>query len=553
MRRLLQITIVFAICITSQTADAQLPFPTMDFVNINNIKASVLVHGDMWWDPTTQMSQCFYPAASTKNISFAGALWMSGYDAGNQLHIASQMYRQNGNDYWPGPLDAADTLTYATSTDWAKIWKINRTQIDTFLGLTTHTTANTPASILQWPGKGNTYAQGNAGAALTITQNMAPFVDLNGNGIYEPLMGEYPNIKGDQALWWVFSDNGPTHNESKGKPLGVEIHTMAYAYSRGTLVDNIILYEYSIFNRSPNSYTNFRIGQFADMDLGTPTDDFIGFDSAHRMGYVYNGNSSDAVYGPNIPIAGVTMIVLPGDVSPSYVPAGSFGYFNNDSLSAVGNPAIDTEYNHYLRSMTKTGVHFSKDFTIAGSPTVGYGSGPQTNYVFPGDPSVNTQWSECSSGNLPGDRRFIITSNDFTLAPGSSQFVVMGLVTTPVGLNACGDPGLNLTGIHTIADTAWNLFLHPLPPPNSVANIESTNSIHVYPNPATGQLNIEVSGNQSASESITVYNTLGQQMNLLINKQQSISTIDISDIPPGLYYIHYFNNAFQKTVSFIKE
>ena len=111
MRRLLQITIVFAICITSQTADAQLPFPTMDFVNINNIKASVLVHGDMWWDPTTQMSQCFYPAASTKNISFAGALWMSGYDAGNQLHIASQMYRQNGNDYWPGPLDAADTLT----------------------------------------------------------------------------------------------------------------------------------------------------------------------------------------------------------------------------------------------------------------------------------------------------------------------------------------------------------------------------------------------------------------------------------------------------------
>ena len=555
MKQMIRAASTFALCALSLQANAQLPFATIDFVNINNIKASVLVHGDMWWDPTTQMSQCFYPATTTKNISFAGALWMSGYDAGSQLHIASQMYRQNGNDYWPGPLDASDTLTYATSTDWAKIWKINRTQIDTFLGLTTHTTTNTPAPILQWPGKGNTYARGNAGAALTITQNMAPFVDLNSNGIYEPLLGEYPSIKGDQALWWVFSDNGPTHTESRGKPLGVEVHTMAYAYQRGTLVDDIILYEYSVINKSANTYTNFRIGQFADMDLGTPTDDYIGFDSVHRMGYVYNGQSTDAIYGANIPIAGVSMIVLPGDAFPAYVPAGSFGYFNNDSTSAVGNPNIDTQFNNYLRSKTKTGVHFSNDFTVAGTHTVGYGSGSHTNYVFPGDPSVNTQWSECSSSNIYGDRRFIITSNDFTLAPGATEQVVMALVTTPAGLNACGDAGLGLAGIHTIADTAWNLFFHPLPP-NSVADVNDDRNIRIYPNPAHSQLNIEVigvTGTYSSSESIAIYNTLGQQMHIVINKQQTVRTIDLAAFPAGLYYIRYVSSGVEKTASFIKE
>ena len=552
MKNTLRALTGIAVCLSSFRADAQLPFNTMDFVNINNIKASVLVHGDMWWDPVTQTSQCFYPNTSVKNISFAGALWMSGYDAGSQLHIASQMYRQNGNDYWPGPLDASDTLTYATSTDWAKIWKINRTQIDTFLALATHTTANTPAPILQWPGKGNTYAQGNAGASLTITQNMAPFVDLNSNGIYEPLLGEYPSIMGDQALWWVFSDNGPTHNESRGKALGVEVHTMAYGYRRGTLADNIIFYDYSIINKSPNTYSNFRIGQFADMDLGTPTDDFVGFDSVHRMGYTYNGFTSDGVYGSNIPIAGVTMIVLPGDALPAVGPAGSFGYFNNDTLSVVGNPVIDTEFNNYLRSKTKTGVHFTNDYVGAGTPTIGYGGGPLTNYVFPGDPSVLAQWSECSSGNVSGDRRFIITSNDFSFTPGTVQHVVMALVTTPAGLNACGDAGLSLTGIHTIADTAWDLFHHPLPP-SAVNSVDNENNISIYPNPAHDQLNIAISGTNTVNESIAVYNTLGQQMNVFINKAQSTRTIDLSSFPTGLYYVRYNNNSVQKTVSFIKE
>jgi hypothetical protein len=402
-------------------AYAQAPFPTIDSININNINAAVLVHGDMWWNPTTELPHCNFPNGSAKNISFTSALWMSGYDAADTLHVAAQTYRQDGNDYWPGPLDAAGNLSYATSKAWDKIWKVNRSDIQYFQSLATHDTINTPQAILTWPGVGNIYARGDSNAALPMVPGhfYAPFVDLNMNGIYEPLLGEYPDVPGDQALWWVFSDNGPTHNQSLSAPLGVEIQAMAFAYSRGTLIDNVVYYNYRIINRGSNFLHDFRIGQFADMDLGYYDDDLIGFDSSHRMGVIYNGNNDDGgsagspvnAYGYQIPIAGVTMIKLPGDSASRYVPAGSFSYYNND-FSNIGNPTSGVQFNDYLRSQLRDGSHFTNDFTGPDHPSHGYGPGPNVNYVYPGDPSDSTQWSECISGNTPGDRRFVITSND---------------------------------------------------------------------------------------------------------------------------------------------
>ena len=49
------------ICLTAIRLHAQAPFPTMDSININKINATVLVHGDMWWNPTLEVAQCFFP------------------------------------------------------------------------------------------------------------------------------------------------------------------------------------------------------------------------------------------------------------------------------------------------------------------------------------------------------------------------------------------------------------------------------------------------------------------------------------------------------------
>ncbi len=534
-------------------ARAQFPFNTMDSININNISSAILVHGDMWWDPTAQVAECNIRGNNSRNINFASALWMGGYDAGGALHIAAQTYRQHGNDYWPGPINTSGPLSYATSYAWAKIWKVNLTDIIDFLSLPSHTTVNTPQSILTWPGKGNTYAQGNAGTPLTITDDMAPFIDLNGNGIYEPLLGDYPDIKGNQALWWVFNDNGPTHNQTNGTPMGVEVHAMCYGFRRGTLIDNVVYYEYNIMNKSGNDYHNFRAGLWDDIDIGFYIDDYIGFDSSYRMGIGYNGRQNlNPVnsYKVNEPVVGVTMVVLPGDAGTSYVPAGSFTYFNNDS-SIIGSPTVDTEYSNYMRSKLRNGEHFTNDFSGRGHPCKGYGAGPDCNYVFTGDPGDTTnQWSECNCGNNPSDARFIVTSNDFTLAVGTTEKIVMAMVATDTGAGQwCGLT--NFDNIKIVADTAWAFYHNTLTA--DVPAIATGQYISVYPNPAHDKLIIEGINTNGSAPTIQVFNTLGQVMNAAIIKNGNRYEADVSKLPNGLYDVLYRQDGVQQNSKFVKE
>ncbi len=532
-------------------SNAQSPFPTIEYVDVGNIKAATMVHGDMWWNPGTQLASCEFPKGSGKHCAFASALWMGGYDAGNQLHIAAQTYRQNGNDYWPGPLDTGGRLSYATSQAWAKIWKVNRTQIDSFLQLSSHTRINTPAPILQWPAKGNPHATGNAGVSLTITNDMAPFVDVNHDGLYDPLQGDYPAIKGDQTLWWVFSDNGPTHNETNGQPLKVEIHAMAYAYSRGNFADNTIFYQYTIINRSANTYNNFRVGLHADMDLGYAFDDMIGFDSTHRMGIVYNGNTTDGYgqvnsYGNMIPMSAVTILASPGDNVNSYAPTGSFMYYN---VGNSGFPQTPGQYNNYLRSRWKDSTHLQNDYVGFGHQTTGYGSGhPECNYVYPGNLADTSQWSECASTNMPGDRRFIITSNDVTLFPGSVEGFTMALLTTyPTLNNGCGNA--SFTSIKSMADSVWYLYAHPYPSAG-ISTVQVPEPLHVYPNPSHDKIFID---NLPAQSKVIVYNMLGQAIHVPVTSSGNVTTFDIAALATGIYNIRYGKDGYAGTARFVKE
>jgi type IX secretion system substrate protein len=551
MKKFIALTLTI-LSMTATQSGAQPVFATVDSVDINNINAAVMVHGDMWYDPATETPRCSFPNGSGKNIGFAAALWMSGFDGGNNLHVAAQTYRQNGSDYWPGPLDGADTLTYATSHDWAKIWKVTRKEIQVFQLLSAMGTANptnTAAVIWEWPGKGSTSAKGNGGVPLTVVQDMAPFIDINGNGIYEPTLGDYPDVKGDQALWWVYSDNGPTHTETNGKPLGIEVHAMAYAYKRWTPIDNVIYYQYNIKNKSANTYHSFRTGQWADVDLGYYLDDFIGCDTVREMGIIYNGNATDAIYGTNMPIAGVIMRPMSGVTG-----GGSFMYYNNDT-SILGNPTSPVQYDNYLRSEFRDGSHATYDFTGAGIPTNGHGAGPATDYVFSGDPGISSQWSECSSGNTPGDRRFILTTGDMSLDAGASVEVVSIQVSSNLAPNnACGS-GVSFTHIQGVADTAIAVLygggLTPIP--LGVATIPAKQLANIFPNPANDRLFIENTAINSGEESITVYNMTGQQVVVAMSKKGATTELDISKLPNGLYNVVYISGGTQTTARFMKE
>jgi len=521
-------------------------------LDINNISSGILTHGDMWWDPTTGSPSCEFYKGSGLSISLAGSLWMGCVDAAGKLHVAAQTYRQKGNDYWPGPLNSSDTLTAAVSNQWDKVWKIDYRQIDSFKSVSTHTLTNTPTAILEWPAKGNSYAKGVAGASLSISQDMAPFVDVNGNGTYEPLSGDYPILKGDQMLWWVFSDNGPTHNETGALPLKVEVHASAYAYNRPGMLKNIQYYEYDVINKGI-TYNNFRMGMWSDMDLGYSFDDYIGFDSTHRMGYIYNSETPDRSlsgygYGSSMPIAGISVIEMPND-GASLTPAGSFMYFNND-FGANGNPSNDTEYYRYLNATFRKGQHLVNDFTGYGKNSFGVGTGPLANYVFPGNPADTSQWSECASKNIGGDRRFIIGSGDYTFPANQHAKYIFALVVTDTSAdNYC--PHADITKLKQMADSSWHYFNNPSSVPTGVANITTARPLEIYPNPAHNILNIKNS--TFSLQNLQVIDVLGRTMNVDISKSASGISIDINKLNPGIYTLIYHSATGTQTALFIKQ
>ena len=500
-------------------------FNTSKNIDAGNIRAAHLVHGDMWNAPDSGIARCEFPKGSGKNAGFNCAIWLSGFDSSASPvaeHLSAAMYRSTGADFWPGPVlhDTSLANRYASSQHWARIWSVSSSDIQTFRSLTSHTAANTPTDIWEWPAKGNPYARGGGGSALNITTAMAPFVDVNSDGQYDPSGGDYPAIKGDQMLWWMINDFGPARDRQTALPMQAEIAISAYAYHRSSKLDNVIYYEYQITNRATVAYGLSRIGLMTDFDLGYPFDDFAGFDSSHRVGFNYNGKSIDgngepSSYGSVIPSAGLTLLEIPGDNvgNGSFVPAGSFVPFDGGGGSTFSDPRTPAQYDTLMRAAYHSG------------------NWAHSNY---GNWSMNT---ECTSHAQPGERRFTLASNDFHFAAGSTQKIAFALV---VADSSGGCPNFDSTRIIALTDTAWKYYRNPPAVSLAVATF-SQGGLDVYPNPAASQLFINFNSVKPGATFLLSDITGKVLRSMKLQSPLGKESVDIAALMPGIYFYRIFS------------
>jgi hypothetical protein len=443
-------------------------------LDINNVRARLMTGGDMWWDIGTEVAQYEVPKGTKKNSLFAGSVWIGGYDAQRQLKVAAQTYRQDGNDYWPGPLDAAANITASDCSEWDRFWKVNKETVNKFRDLKDKSAAvgtSDYETILQWPAKGNDGAVGSHNNNLNIAtdKDYAPFIDVDNNGIYNPVEGgDYPDIRGDQFIWWVYNDKGNVKQQSQTEGIGIEVQASAFAYAAKDFLNDATFYNYRLINRGNLKLDSTFIATWTDADLGYYKDDYIGCDVSRGLGILYNGKSQDGngevnSYGTQIPMVGIDFFKGP---QKTYRPVGAtkdttitlsmeaFTYFNNDA-SPIGNPSNGIQIYNYMTGAIKNGERFSNDFVGVGVPSKGYGSGPVSKFVFTGDPGVPTEWSECTCNNPPDDRRFVHSSGPFTLMPGVVNDITIGAVwVADVG----GCPTTSFKKIRVADDGAQGLF-----------------------------------------------------------------------------------------------
>jgi len=75
-------------------------------------------------------------------------------------------------------------------------------------------------------------------------------------------------------------------------------------------------------------------------------------------------------------------------------------------------------------------------------------------------------------------------------------------------------------------------------PPTGTPALSSNASVRIYPNPAHDVLTIDA-GNQSAPTTASVYNMLGQRINIELNSSGNKLNLNISQLPPAVYIVQY--------------
>ncbi len=205
----------------------------VDSIQVNTISAKVHANGLI-----TDVNSPLGPLLKNQGI------WLSGMDE-NGLRVSVQTEFGQRADFSPGPVSTDPNA----STKYNKVYKVSLADISSFI----QNPNVVPPSLTQWPGNGN--------VAMGEAAQLAPYVDVNGDAIYNPLDGDYPNIKGDVALYVIFND---TNNRTSGDAFGIEVHAMLYGFKTGGAEDSVLYREYTIYNRTNKRFANAYLGTFVD-------------------------------------------------------------------------------------------------------------------------------------------------------------------------------------------------------------------------------------------------------------------------------------------------
>jgi hypothetical protein len=462
---------------------AAVPFSAISqtTANLDRNNASIFLsdNGVFFNDPLFSEHGYEIPKGGGDHTAYSMGLWLGGRDLGGQLYTACNEY-EDALDYFAGPVADDYESDYYTTNFGSAIWNVAQSEIDDHIANYSSGGYVVPASIANWPGNGD--------PSEGVAEQLAPYEDVNENDVYDPENGDYPLIKGDEAVYIIINDARGIHENSGGLQLGVEVHLMFYQFESMDHLNNTTFLNTKVYNRSEMAYYDFIFGSFLDFDIGYPENDFIGTDSTRNLVYAYNsinidfgGISGDlGGYEENPPAFGVRFLNQPLDVSMHYL----------SSSGLTGSPGIPTDYYNYLKAVWKNGAPLHNDGLIGFTP-----DGYPTKYVYTGDAEAMTGWAETvSSDPSGGDRKLLAASNPVLFNPGDVLCYDMAFVYSREGNNL-----ENVTTLKTISDEIQDYYdLHIESCDHlftaSIAEDKMAKEVLVYPNPTQGHFTVKMDG-----------------------------------------------------------
>ncbi|UCD36754.1 MAG: hypothetical protein JSW54_07880, partial [Fidelibacterota bacterium] len=271
----------------------------------------------------------------------------------------------------------------------------------------------------------------------------APFYDAGSDGLYDPDV-DIPGEPGAAQTIWLVANDLPiiegtdttniSHLSYGSPPIGLEMQLTLWTYapaasvlSANSLFKRIRLVYTGLAGTSPNATLDtLYISQWSDPDLGTYTDDFVGWHPELQLAYVYNSTPQDrlataAGYPP--PATGYMLVDSPLNTSGTS-DASSFVYFG------PGSGLSDPTYGIYSGSLQFFNLmegFLPRPEYPTQEPWIDPTTGQATKFTLSGNPVAGTGWVD-GIQLPPGDRRMIASYGPFSLALGDSLELTIGIV-----------------------------------------------------------------------------------------------------------------------------
>jgi len=272
----------------------------------------------------------------------------------------------------------------------------------------------------------------------------APWVDVDGDGIFTRGIDQ-PEFIGDEVLWYVSNDldSSRSLHTYGSNPIGLESQTLVWGFNKKNFLGDVVFKKYTLINKSTTLIDSMYLAYWTDDDLGDASDDYVGCDTLLNLGYSYNGDNTDGdgsgiQYGTPPPAVGHLFVqgpVIPGEPSDSakYDRKWLPGYKNlplTSFMIYIGGSAryLDPQQGTYIGTLQF--YNNMKSLLWNGNPIIDPNTGLVSKFIVPGNPVAGEGWYEgpgWPGGSDPDDRRFLMSTGPFSMAPGDTQEVVIAI------------------------------------------------------------------------------------------------------------------------------
>lgn len=502
-----------ALLFAAFTVNAQCNYRVV--LEFNNASGQINANGFFFRDIANVLPTYRPNKQSGLTTIFQSSFSISGKDMGGQDHMSVITY--DGSDFGCGPVATDYSNQNYTSNLSDRVWSVLKAEIDQHIQNWNTPSYVVPPSIQEWPGNGD--------VSNGMPSKLVPYTDVNGNGVYDPENGDYPDILGDKAMYLIMNDQNNSEFPSTS-PMNVELHYMFYQYVSINPLNNTTFVNLKVYNRSTETYSDVKLNVFNDFDLGNYNDDYCGVDVSRNLTYAYNGDNNDEAnagrpgYGTNPPAMG--MVSLNHSLISSIFPG----------TTIMPNP--NSEFLNVINGKNPDGTNI----TNAGTPT-----------VFQYLDTSSTGYNEAALNQVPGDRRTFSSVSLGTLAPNSVKCLDFAWVyarkTTGASLFKSVD------SLMKVADFVQEFYDNNLRCMDGTLQIESLETVGfaLYPNPSNGEITCASDENL---ELIEVWNMEGKLIRTIQADQKEMN-LDLSPLTSGVYLIKLSTAAGTKTMPFYKQ